>query len=67
MGKNLSKKICNKCGYVHGSDDARAINRFSAKKETLYVARHGGKHRRTREEAERDECAYMQITKGKNV
>ena len=61
MGKNLSKKICGECGCVHGSDDARAINRFSADKATLYVAQHGGAYRRTREEAERDECAYKQI------
>ena len=66
MGKNLSKKICGECGYVHGSDDARAINRFSPDRPTLYVAQHSNVHRLTRKDAERDECMFRQEKYEKN-
>lgn len=50
------KDFCQHCGHVHGSDDARAVKRFSAVPK--FVARHGRVQRDTRAEAERDECAW---------
>lgn len=48
---------CLRCGYVHCSDDARAINRFSHDK-SAFIAKHGQIPRPTRAEAELDECTW---------
>ena len=48
---------CPLCGYVHSSDDAQAVGRFLAT-PTTFIAKHGCVPRRTREEAESDECAW---------
>lgn len=50
-------RVCSRCGYIHGTDDARRVNRFSAKPAT-FMAKHGHTLRATREEAEKDECAW---------
>jgi len=50
-------RVCQRCGFVHGSDDAYAINRFSQNK-IKFIARHGETQRFTRAEAEQDECNW---------
>ena len=49
-------RVCNRCRYIHCSDDARAINRFSG--QLRFVARHGHIPRQTRAEADYDECSW---------
>lgn len=56
LNNRRNLQICPKCGQVHRSNDARAINRFSP--ETSYMAAHGDTPRGTRAEAERDECDW---------
>lgn len=54
----LSKdgKVCSRCGYIHCSDDAQAVNRFSGRLK--FVAKHGHIPRDTRAEADFDECTW---------
>ena len=59
--KRLSERVCHLCGYVHASDAARRMNRFSAGKK-IYVAKHGNIQRSTRVEAEKDECSWRTLT-----
>lgn len=49
-------RICNRCGYIHCSDDARAVGRFSG--QPRFVAKHGHIPRDTRAEADYDECTW---------
>ena len=51
------RKVCQRCGYVHGSDDARVLNRFSGI-PSGFIAKHGDAQRHTREQAEYDECTW---------
>jgi len=61
-------RVCQLCGFVHKSDDAYAINRFS-QDISKFVARHGKIQRPTRAEAERDECNWRihRATKTENA
>ena len=53
----IVSRTCQRCGYVHSSDNARVVNRFSAG-EKIFIAKHGNIQRRTRTEAEHDECNW---------
>lgn len=55
--EHIVSRVCQRCGYVHGTDDARVVNRFSAG-EKIFIAKHGNIQRFTRAEAEYDECTW---------
>lgn len=53
------KPPCPACGYIHTSNDARAIGRFAV--NPMFAAAHAEAPRRaTRAEAEADECVWRQ-------
>lgn len=50
-------RVCATCGYVHASNDARAVGRFTG--EPRFVAADAGTpSRATRAEAEADQCTW---------
>lgn len=55
--RRVTAQPCSRCGRIHGSDAARAVNRFSG--TPMFVAAHAPTAARaTRVEAEADECAW---------
>lgn len=55
---------CPACRFVHTSTDTLTVGRFNPDGPRGYRARSGGPLRKTRAEAERDECRTRQ---GKEV
>ena len=64
--ERLVSRACPSCGHIHTSDDARCVNRFSEKPKR-FIAQHGHTLRHTRQEAEKDECAWRVENKAKQL